>query len=330
MPVLFPVTDVTLSEVLKNRQRFGTGIKVPFSTHEKYAFLSDKYHLFSLAERLGVPVPRTIFPRILAGGTPVLENGERRQFGFPVVLKPALSRVFTQGEWIATSVRYANSDSALGRILEEDPFRSFPFILQERIEGPGVGIFLLMSDGEILAHFAHRRIREKPPSGGVSVLCESIEPPQDALNTAARLLKEVSWTGVAMVEFKQDRRDGVHRLIEVNARFWGSLQLPVSSGVDFPYLLYRMALGDFPRGPDKYRIGLRSRWELGDLDHLFIRMRRSPEFLSLPAGAPSRCEVLREEIADFFRPSVRNEVFRPGDPGPFLYEVSRYIRSALS
>lgn len=330
IPVLFPVTDVTLSEVLKNRNRFATGIKIPFPTFEKYVFLSDKYHLFSVAERLGLPVPKTVFPRISDCGTPVLKGGERSQFGFPVVVKPALSRVFRHGEWIATSVRYADNDSALGRILEADPFRSFPFILQERIEGPGVGIFLLMCEGEILARFAHRRIREKPPSGGVSVLCESIEPPPDALTTAMRLLNEVNWTGVAMVEFKQDRRDGVHKLIEVNARFWGSLQLSISSGVDFPYLLYRMALEDLPRGPDKYRIGLRSRWELGDLDHLLIRMRRSPEVLSLPEGAPSRLEILWEEIADIFRPSVRNEVLRPGDPGPFLFEVSSYIRSALS
>lgn len=64
--------------------------------------------------------------------------------------------------------------------------------MQERIKGPGIGMFLLMKDGNVLARFAHRRIREKPPSGGVSVLCESINPPSLALNAATRLLKEMN------------------------------------------------------------------------------------------------------------------------------------------
>jgi predicted ATP-grasp superfamily ATP-dependent carboligase len=51
--------------------------------------------------------------------------------------------------------------------------------------------------------------------------------------------------GVAMVEFKLDRRKGnAAKLIDVNGRFWGSLQLAILSGVDFPYYLYQLAVGD--------------------------------------------------------------------------------------
>jgi hypothetical protein len=135
-----------------------------------------------------------------------------------------------------------------------------------------------MRDGAVLARFAHRRLREKPPSGGVSVLCESIEPPVDALDAATRLLAGVRWNGVAMVEYKIDEREGVARILEVNARFWGSLELAVSAGVDFPYLLFRMATGERIGESTGYRVGLKVRWELGDLDHLWIRL-----FRNLPA-----------------------------------------------
>ena len=40
-----------------------------------------------------------------------------------------------------------------------------------------------------------------------------------------------------MVEFKLDARDGVAKLMEINGRFWGSLQLAVDAGVDFPAIL---------------------------------------------------------------------------------------------
>jgi len=43
-----------------------------------------------------------------------------------------------------------------------------------------------------------------------------------------------------MVEFRVDARDGTAKLMEVNPRFWGSLQLSILSGADFPYLLYNL------------------------------------------------------------------------------------------
>jgi predicted ATP-grasp superfamily ATP-dependent carboligase len=326
--VLLPVTDVTLVEILKNRHRFGPRVRIPFAGFDQYTQVTDKCSLFCLAQRLEVPIPRTVF---LTGGEEVDEVvGEAHALGYPVVLKPARSRYRNGSGWRKASVQYATDAGELRSLMGKEPFRSYPYLLQERVEGPGVGVFLLMRNGEVLARFAHRRIREKPPSGGVSVLCESIDPPHDAMASAIRLLGELGWNGVAMVEFKKDRRDGRCLLMEINARFWGSLQLAVSSGVDFPYLLYRFALGEPVSAQPAYRSGLKSRWELGDLDHLLLRARKNPSALNLPPGAPSLGKVASEFLADFVRPSVRCEVFRPSDPGPFLHEVGQYLRNALA
>ena len=69
-----------------------------------------------------------------------------------------------------------------------------------------------------------------------------------------------------MVEFKKDPRDGQCKLMEINPRFWGSLELSVLSGVNFPYLLYRMETeGDIEPVID-YKEGIRCRWLLpGDI-----------------------------------------------------------------
>ncbi len=326
--VLLPVTDVTVAEILRHRHLFQGSSVLPFADYSKYLAVSDKANLFALAQQVKVPVPGTIICSGTDPSSPIIK--EVKKIGFPVVIKPAYSRVRLDNAWINTRVSYANDVFALTKILEEKPFGGIPFLIQERIKGPGLGIFLLMKDREVLARFAHKRIREKPPSGGVSVLCESIEPPPEALRAAETLLRSVDWFGAAMVEFKWDQRDNQPKLMEVNARFWGSLQLAISAGVDFPYMLYRLATGGRVAPMLEYKTGLKSRWELGDLDHLLIRLRKKPEAISLPEGAPSRRKVLADFLLDFVRPTVRNQIFELTDPGPFLFELKQYIRQVLS
>src|SRR5439155_25387070 len=109
-------------------------------------------------------------------------------------------------------------------------------LLQEFVAGRGEGVFLLTDRGRPLARFAHRRLREKPPWGGVSVLSEAIAPDPELLAGSERLLAELALTGVAMVEFRR-APGGPAYLMEVNPRLWGSLQLAIDAGVDFPSML---------------------------------------------------------------------------------------------
>jgi predicted ATP-grasp superfamily ATP-dependent carboligase len=178
-----------------------------------------------------------------------------------------------------------------------------------------------MNRGRLRAAFAHRRIREKPPSGGVSVLSESVALDPPLLAHAERLLEALKWHGVAMLEFKRDSRDGVTKLLEINGRFWGSLQLAVDAGVDFPYLLYRLAIDGDVEPVFSYRIGVRLRWWLGDLDWLLLRLREN--------GSLTR---RLKAIPEFLRPAgstARLETFRRDDPAPAMAEFSQYVRAAL-
>jgi predicted ATP-grasp superfamily ATP-dependent carboligase len=325
------MSDVTVSEVLRRADIFGKGVSLPFVRYSVYDEASDKAALFRLALELDVPIPATLFSSDYDERPALIKDAS--ELGFPVVLKPARSRIRTPDGWLSTNVRYAGCVSELEALLDSEPFKSHSFLIQEKIIGPGIGIFLLMQDGRVQARFAHRRIREKPPWGGVSVLCESIAPPGQALDAAIRLLEKLKWTGVAMVELKLDQRSGIARLMEVNARFWGSLQLAVSAGVDFPRLLYRMASGDGDAPSvahwGTYKTGLRSRWELGDLDHLLIRLRKSGSQPELLASLPPKSRAVKDFMLDFFRGNVRNEVLRPDDPLPFMSEFCQYMRDII-
>ena len=322
--ILFPITDVTLTEILLKRKELPENLVLPFEDYDKYIQVTDKVKLFQFGRDLNVPIPTSFMSIDFENQESLIETVAKS--GFPVVVKSSFSKIRTGKGWINTKVHYAKDEMELRKILFLDVFLYHPFLVQKRIDGPGVGIFLLMKNGEVVARFAHKRIREKPPSGGVSVLCESIEPPAEAMQTAVKILKNLQWTGVAMVEFKIDREESVAKLIEVNARFWGSLQLAISCGVDFPYLLFCLASGEKILLPKGYTIGLKSRWELGDLDHLLIRFFKSSKNLNLRQYHPSRMSLVKDFIFDFFRPSVNNEIMQSGDMKPFFHEVKGYIK----
>jgi predicted ATP-grasp superfamily ATP-dependent carboligase len=108
--------------------------------------------------------------------------------------------------------------------------------------------------------FQHRRLREKPATGGISVYCESMAVTPQLGDYATRLLRDMNWEGPAMVEFKWDSSNQRATLIEVNGRFWGSLPLALHAGVDFPAEYLRCVLDPSHRPQQPaYVAGLRCR-----------------------------------------------------------------------
>ena len=127
-----------------------------------------------------------------------------------------------------------------------------------------------------------------------------------------------------MVEYKIDDRTGTPFLMEVNGRFWGSLQLAIDAGVDFPALLARLAAGEQPPPQADYALGVRSRWFWGDVDALLLLLTRSRARLGLPPNHPGRWRTLASFLA-FWRPRQRDEVMRLDDLGPWLLETRHWL-----
>lgn len=317
--VLLPVSEQSLRALLP-AQFEHRGVHVPFPSAEVFASVSDKGELLQRCARFGLSAPRQCVLQDPIGLTAAADLS----LTFPVVLKPTRSVVPGRTGSIKVGVTYAADIAELRRSLAALPAAAYPILLQERIVGPGSGVFLLVWDGELVAVSAHRRLREKPPAGGVSVYSESTPADPVLVERGLRLLRDFGWQGVAMLEFKTDRRTGQPYLMEINGRLWGSLQLAVDAGVDFPTLLVGCALGERPV-PSSYKVGIRNRWWWGDVDHLLARLRHPAAELGLPPDAPSRWNVLR----DFFRvwrPGDRNEVLQLGDPLPFIRETVDWLR----
>ena len=269
--VVVPMEDPTLAAVARARPRL-SALRLPIAALEAVETALDKHAVTTRAAALGLPVPRTVLP---AGPDDVAAAA--RDLAYPLVVKPRQA-------WGSQGITYVAEPAALADAYAR-VHAVFPRpLVQERIPraGEGLGVSCLLNDAGVLrAAFVHRRLREYPLQGGPSTLREGVVRP-DLVEQSARLLGGIGWRGFAMVEWKTDPRDGVARLLEVNPRFVGSLELAVRSGVDFPALLYDVALqGDCP-AVERYRVGVQCRWLLpGDLLHFLAnpdRWRLQPSF----------------------------------------------------
>jgi predicted ATP-grasp superfamily ATP-dependent carboligase len=312
--VVIPTDDIALALITQARAQLDELVMLPFPGPEVVEIAHDKGALASVAAEHGIPAPRSVVIR-----EPADLDVAVRRVGFPAVVKARVSRMAVNGAWkTAPGTYYVNTRTELETACRAVEATIPCPIVQEYIPGEGRGVFVLMNRGRLRAAFAHRRIREKPPSGGVSVLSESVALDAPVLEQAGRLLEALKWHGVAMVEFKRDARDGVSKLLEINGRFWGSLQLAVDAGVDFPFLLYQLAIEGDVKPVFDYEVGVRLRWWLGDVDWLLLRLREP--------GLAGRLGAIRE----FLRQAgwrARGEVLRSDDPVPGLLELAQYLRS---
>jgi len=310
--MVIPVTDASAEAILGNRDLLPNALALPFASHAVYREASDKVRVHEIALECGIGIADSAIVRHHGEAAPDLPAL------YPGYVKPHRS-VVGGARRVKTGVRFVATREECARVLGELDPAAFPVLVQRRVVGPGEGIFLARWGGRTIARFAHRRLREKPPSGGVSVYRESILPDPAVMAACERLLDALNWEGVAMIEGKRDLASGAWRVMEINGRFWGSLQLAIDAGVDFPSLLVRAVLGDQVGDPPAWTPGVRLRWEWGEVDHLLIRMRRSREALNLPADAPGRVGALLRFLAHI-PGRDRCEVFRFGDPMPFVVE----------
>jgi predicted ATP-grasp superfamily ATP-dependent carboligase len=270
--MLLPMEDETVRLLSQHLDAFSQFTYLPIVPFEKWESAHRKDNILQLAEKHGIPIPKTWYIQDLAE-----IHALKDSLPYPVVIKP------TRGSG-AIGIRYPRNPGEFMRDYVSTHKR-FPYpLVQELIppEGAGYGAsFLLNESGQVKASFMHKRLREYPPTGGASTLRESVRR-DDIRDMGQTLLKALDWFGVAMVEFKLDPRDNTPKLMEINPRFWGSLALAVAAGVNFPYLLYRMSKGDDFKPIEQYQLGKRCRWLLpGDILHYMHnpdRKNLSPSF----------------------------------------------------
>lgn len=196
-------------------------------------------------------------------------------------------------------------------------------LIQECVLGVGVCVSAVFDRGKPLVLFPYRRVREVPLSGGVSVVRESIALDPRLADYVTRLLGELQWHGVAMVEFKYHEGTDAYTLMEINPRFQASTALSLDAGLNLPHLVAHL-YGCAPKPPElgPYRVGVRERWLQGDLLALYQHLREGSDATTRANPLyrpPSRARALLDFVKDF-RPGVKYDEFKWSDWKPGLSE----------
>ena len=283
---------------------------------EALAVLSDKTKTTDLARSLGLPVPREA---ILSA--PHELTSLKGDFAPPLILKPPVSYTLANVE-ARRLVRRVDSWEAAELLLNEMLTKG-PVAVQEFCRGVGIGVELLLNEGAPLLAFQHLRLHE-PLHGGGSSYRRGVPVSAELLQASLKLLGALRYTGVAMVEVKQEPDTGRWVLLEVNARFWGSLPLALASGADFPLGLYRLLVEGRTVFTDDQRVGLCARNLRADArwHRMNARADRSDPTLNTKPWS----DVIRETSSSLLSGQERIDTITLDDPAPGLAEAGQMVR----
>jgi predicted ATP-grasp superfamily ATP-dependent carboligase len=297
--VLIPTHDEEAALIARHRDALACSYLVTTPAWETLRAAYDKRFTHAVGAEVGLDQPWTVFPN----GEAALEQAQGH---FPVVVKPAYkpcaNRLTVDKAW------RADDPDALRRLYREACSLLDPRILmvQQLVAGNGdsqLSYAALCSNGEVVASLAACRRRQYPMDfGRASSHVETIDDP-GLERDATRLLGALRFTGMVEVEFKRDPASGANLLLDINPRAWGWQSLGARAGVDFPYLLWRLASGD--RVP-RTRAVPGVRWVRGSTDVLAV------------AGELAGGRLSLRDYARSLRGPLEFAVFAPDDPLPSL------------
>ena len=295
--LLFPIGHYgsALVSEIQDDVRLHTRLVLP--PHEIFRQGYEKIPTLKAASAAGVAIPETWYPADHGGGIEAVLPLISR---WPVLIKPSVGVGARGIIWChsADDVRkqYADIERQFGTCFLQDFVP--PGGMQYKVD-------MLVDDAQRrLAAIVYGKTRMYPPDGGSSVLNFSADRP-DILDAAERVLTQLRWTGFCDFDFVVDPRDDVPRLMEINPRFPECMHMGTSVGIDFPGMIFDMAMGkpvtpvlDYPK--DRFL-----RFMVGDL-LWFLRVDNRRRFSTWPSWFK------------FFDGKTAYQIERIGDLGPLM------------
>jgi len=245
--MIIPVRDDTTLLIAKHAKDLSHITNLYIAEYDAIRLLQDKAETIRIAQKCGVPHPRTWFPEE-TDLKEILKNLKT-----PFLIRARISSGSRGIAFVRKADDFFEQYESVKRDFGEP-------MIQEYVQKNSycTACVLLDHNSDEIASFAYERVKEYPLSGGPTVVGISCKN-DEVIRYALSLLKSIGWKGVAEVEFIIDQQ-GIPKLLEVNPRFWMPLNLAIQSGVDFPYLLYQLAMKNPVSKPETYTIPMKYRW----------------------------------------------------------------------
>jgi D-aspartate ligase len=293
LPV-FPTHDEHVNAIARHADVLADRYRFPFPSWEVLERIQSKRHQLETAESVGVPVPRTLYPR---SAEEARAAGE--ELGFPLIVKPSANVGFRRSH--KRQLFRCETAAELERAYEAAA--AYEPMVQELIPGGAEEMYTLGSyldrDGRALGLFSGRKLSQTRGYMGSARVGEALWV-EEVVEQGLALLCALGFHGISQVEVMRDPRDGRYKLLEVNPRLWQWHSLAAACGVDLPWIAYRDLVGE-PLPPVRMD-GDGKRWAI-----------------TLMAGSPLALE----------RPPYVDAVFARDDPKPALVQLGRFAHRGI-
>ncbi|MEY8848316.1 ATP-grasp domain-containing protein [Psychroserpens sp. XS_ASV72] len=152
---------------------------------------------------------------------------------FPVLMKPLHDK---GGDGILRFDSLNSLNTYLDKIADSEHV-----FIQEYIEGYDIDCSVICLKGEVLAYTIQKG----------NLLGHSPFAPQLGFNftnndkvirLVRELMQKLDWSGVAHIDLRYDKKEEDYKVIEINARFWGSVDGSRVAGINFPELAIKLAM----------------------------------------------------------------------------------------
>ena len=314
-PVVFPTADPDLLLLSRLRDQVSPVARLFLAQPEIVDALSDKRRFIDFAERYKLPVPKTWAPQNQADAV-----AASREARYPVVLKPSNPLA-----WTAAPIRQftgprkalvTQNASELMQAWDAIAPHNADMLMQEYIAGPDESHYSLHAyldrNSKPLAWFTGRKVRVYPAYAGSGCFVESVyvEP---MVEIGLRALTAMNYTGIAVINFKQDARTGEFVIHEINPRVSQWNILATRCGVNIPYIAYADTTGLAVPEQRRQREGVR-----------YVNLRCD---LKAFAAYRKRGDWSLARYLYSLRPPLVHQVLASDDPGVPMAVVKNIITS---
>jgi predicted ATP-grasp superfamily ATP-dependent carboligase len=238
--VVYATRDEVVAAIARARPRLTELFRIPTPSWETIRYADDKKLTYRLADELGIPTPRTWYPRTSAD----LDRIEPTRW--PLLIKPAVKEHFIYVTGVkAWPVRdrselFRRFDEACAILPERE------IMVQDLIPGGGNTQFsycAFFKDGESVGRMTARRWRQWPHDIGRSTTLAETTLVPTLVECSERFLRAIDYYGLVELEYKYDATDGRYKLLDVNTRTWGYHSIGAPAGVDFAFMLFADQVG---------------------------------------------------------------------------------------
>lgn len=222
--VILPISEDTIQLFLENKLHFQDFDKLcPLPGLSDFLIARNKDLFSEHLTAYNIPIPKTI----------ILESNPQNQsniddLSFPILAKP------TNNSGGGLGIKKLSNINDL-KLFFKNRDQTEKFILQEFISGYDLGVNVLCFEGKILSYTIQKGFLwgKKQFTSQIGL---TFENNNRLLNIIENLTQSLNWTGVANIDVRFDEVENQFKILEMNPRYWDTIEGSLIAGVNFPYL----------------------------------------------------------------------------------------------